>query len=83
MIECDYCGFEHEPQQACDTEGLKENIDGLCVAVQHIAEDRDNAWTMVEEQAAIISALITVIEQDGSEVVIQGLDEFTHDGKLH
>jgi len=67
----------------CDPQDLRDNIDGLHVAIDQIAEDRESAWEAVEMQSGIISALIAVIEADGSEVVIQGLDEFTHDGKLH
>jgi len=67
----------------CDPQDLRDNIDGLHVAIDQVAEDREHAWETVEVQSGIISALIAVIEADGSEVVIQGLDEFAYEGKLH
>ena len=80
---CEYCGNDHQGE-CVDISAMKENIDGLHVAIEEIAQDRENIWDMVEEQAAIISSLIAFMESEGIGVEIQSIDDYTPaEGELH
>lgn len=71
---CDYCGNDHQGE-CDDVPALKENIDGLCVAIEQWQLDHEENCEIIEDQAAVISTLCSILEEYDVEIIIKNIDD--------